>query len=327
MLSVDLVVVNKTGAYSNKVDTEVNLIDFNKNRVLLAIFPLISYFKNNKPNATLTTMPHLSLIVSIARFLSGIKTNLVVRQPNFLSLNSGDKWWTKYYIKLVCWFFNRSDNVIGISQGVCENLSKLGVKKCQTIYNPAVFSEILKLAEKKVDFEFKKKTFIAVGRLVKQKNFSLLIDAFAQVKKQLDCQLIILGEGELETKLEKQIKKLNLEDDIHLLGFVDNPFYFMKNADVFVLSSLWEGFGNVVAESLALGTQVVSTNCPSGPSEILEDGKYGFLVEVNNSEKLASAMLNALENPIDEKLLIKRSLDFRIEEIAKQYKKVLLNES
>jgi len=324
--SVDLVVVNKKGAYINKVSEHVNLINFNKNRVLLSIFPLVDYFKNNQPYAVLTTMPHMSLMVIIARFLSGIKTNLVIRQPNFLSLNSGDKWWTKYYIKLICWFFNRADKVIGISHGVCEDLKQLGLKECQTIHNPAVFPEMFELAKQKVDFNFDKKTFIAVGRLTKQKNFTLLLNAFAKVRQTIDAQLIILGEGELRNDLEDQIKTLKLKD-VHLLGFVDNPFALMKQADIFVSSSLWEGFGNAIVESLALGTQVVSTDCPSGPAEILEDGKYGFIVKSNQINELTMAMESALKAPINNELLILRGQDFKLEKIAEDYKRALLNES
>jgi glycosyltransferase involved in cell wall biosynthesis len=322
---IDLVVIDKTGVYANNIIGRVNLINLNKNRALSALFPLIKYLKQNKPDAVLTTMPHISLVVIVARILSGIKTNLVIRQPNYLSLNSGQKWWKNHYIKLVCFLFNRANKVIGISQGVCDDLSNLGVKECQTIYNPAAFPGIFELSKQKVDFNFEKKTFIAAGRLVKQKNFSLLIDAFNRVKQELDCQLIILGDGELRGDLEKQIDRLQLED-VYLLGFVDNPFNFIKQADVFVLSSLWEGFGNVIVESLALGTQVVSTDCLSGPSEILDRGKFGFLVEMNNSKILSHAMMKALNNPIDQETLISRSKFFSIDKVAKQYKQVLLDE-
>ena len=185
---------------------------------------------------------------------------------------------------------------------------------------------MFELAKQKVDFNFDKKTFIAVGRLTKQKNFTLLLNAFAKVRQTIDAQLIILGEGELRNDLEDQIKTLKLKD-VHLLGFVDNPFALMKQADIFVSSSLWEGFGNAIAESLALGTQVVSTDCPSGPAEILEDGKYGFIVKSNQINELTMAMESALKAPINNELLILRGQDFQLEKIAEDYKRALLNES
>ncbi len=326
-ITIDLVVVSKTGAYINDISSKVNLINLNKNRVLFSLFSLINYFRENNPNAIITTMPHISLVVIVAKFFSGIDTNLVIRQPNYLSLNSGQKWWLNFYIKIVCYFFNKANKVIGISKGVCSDLRELRVKNCQAIYNPAVFPKIFNLAKKGINFSFDKKTFIAVGRLTKQKNFSLLIDAFYRVRKQLNCQLIILGEGELRADLKGQITKLALNNNVHLLGFVDNPYAYIKHSDVFVLSSLWEGFGNVIVEALALGTQVVATNCPSGPAEILENGKHGFLAEVNDKNDLSKQMLLALEKPIDKNVLIKRSKDFNIDKIARQYKKVLLGDT
>ena len=125
--------------------------------------------------------------------------------------------------------------------------------------------------------------------------------------------------------MEKYIDELQLQKDVHLMGFVDDPFSYVKRADVFVLSSLWEGFGNVVAESLALGTQVVSTNCPSGPSEILGNGDYGRLVPIGNTEALSEEMLKAVKHPMDRSKLVSRSKDFLVDKIAIEYLDFLLN--
>lgn len=335
-IDVDIVLVTKTGAYLKILDKKINIIDLQKTRSILSIWSLRKYLVKNQPDVIMASVVHTNIVMVLAKILlfKNIKTKFFVNQVNHLvySLTQGKKERVldRFKFKLIAFLYSLSDGVISMSKGVESNLLSYGFitkEKSVFIYNPVINDEMLFLSKQAVDFNFNKKTFIAVGRLVKQKNFSLLIEAFSEIKNTLDCQLVILGEGHLRETLEEQIKQLKLKDDVHLLGFVDNPFAYIKQADVFVLSSLWEGFGNVVAEALALGTQVVSTNCPSGPSEILKNGKVGFLVEMNNSEKLADAMLKALENPIDESKLIERSLDFRIEKIAKQYQKVLLNEN
>ena len=135
---------------------------------------------------------------------------------------------------------------------------------------------------------------------------------------------MILGEGSLREDLEKEVLDLKISNHVKFLGFVDNPYAYMREADVFVLPSLWEGFGNVILESLAVGTQVVSTDCPSGPSEILDNGKYGILTEVDDPEDLSEKIIDSLDNPMNKKMLIDRSKEFLVDKIAIQYQNFLL---
>src|SRR5690606_12861321 len=126
-------------------------------------------------------------------------------------------------------------------------------------------------------------------------------------------------EGILRESLQSQIKQLNLEEKVFMPGFVDAPKYFLKRAELFVLSSKWEGFGNVIVEALGVGTKVISTDCPSGPAEILENGKYGKLIPVGNPKELASAILEVLNEPNRPEFLIERAKDFSTEKIANEY--------
>ncbi len=128
----------------------------------------------------------------------------------------------------------------------------------------------------------------------KQKDFPSLIKAFAIVRKVQRARLVILGSGKDRQQLNNLVRELGLQDDVALIGFVDNPYAYLARSHVFVLSSAWEGFGNVIVESLALGMPVVSTNCPNGPAEILDNGKYGDLVSVGDSEAMAQAILRVL---------------------------------
>jgi glycosyltransferase involved in cell wall biosynthesis len=161
-----------------------------------------------------------------------------------------------------------------------------------------------------------------VGRLEIQKDFSTLIKAFASVRQVYACRLVILGQGREQQNLNRLIVELGIENDVAMLGFVENPYPYMVKSSMFVLPSLWEGFGNVIAEAMALGTPVVSTNCQSGPAEILDNGKYGWLVPVGDSKAMAEAIMKVRSGeskPVDADWL----KNFTIETVSDQYLKVL----
>jgi glycosyltransferase involved in cell wall biosynthesis len=164
---------------------------------------------------------------------------------------------------------------------------------------------------------------LGVGRLTKQKNFPLLIHAFVKVRQKKTCRLVILGDGELRSEIEILINNFGIHDDVLLPGFQENPFAWMSASSVFVLSSDWEGLGNVLIEAMACGTPVVSTDCPSGPSEILEGGKWGRLVAVGDVDSLSKAILDTLldENQPD---VVKRAHHFGVNSAVDHYLEVLL---
>jgi len=164
---------------------------------------------------------------------------------------------------------------------------------------------------------------LGVGRLVMQKDFPTLIQAFALVRQRCPARLTILGEGEKRPQLEALVRELGLEAEVSLPGFVQNPYAYMARSAVFVLSSAWEGFGNVVAEAMAVGTSVVSTDCQSGPAEILEGGRYGKLVSVGDVAALAEAILATLSQPTDPEVLRQRSRAFSVDLVVDQYLEVL----
>jgi glycosyltransferase involved in cell wall biosynthesis len=167
---------------------------------------------------------------------------------------------------------------------------------------------------------------LGVGRLTAQKDFPSLIRAFAKVRAQKPCRLVILGEGELRGELEALVASLDLSADVALPGFTDNPFAWMRQSSLFVLSSAWEGFGNVLVEAMACGTPVVSTNCPSGPAEILENGRWGRLVPVGDVDALADAMLATLAETTHADVAT-RAQDFGVEQAVAGYLGLLLHQS
>jgi glycosyltransferase involved in cell wall biosynthesis len=188
-------------------------------------------------------------------------------------------------------------------------------------------SEVEQLARQPVDHPWLTKpgapVIVGAGRLTRQKDFPTLIRAFARARAQRPCRLIILGNGELEAQLIALAKELKVEHDLSLPGFVANPYAYMARAQLFVLSSLWEGSPNVLTEALALGVPVVSTDCPSGPREILAGGEYGTLVPMEDDAALAQAMLATLDRPLARERLLQAALPYKVDASVNGYLEAL----
>jgi len=329
--NVDIVLVQETGPYLRDLHKNVRIIGLNKTRSIYSIFALRMYLLEVNPDALLSHVIHINLVTILAKLLlfKKIKTRIVICSVNSLTApivkNGQVKLIHIAQLKLITFLYSLADGIIFSSKAaMTEAFSYKSSLQNRSIciYNPVVTDSMIEYSSNRAPYE--KITFVAAGRLEEQKNFSLLINAFFIVKQSLDAQLIILGEGSLRAKLVNQANELGLQNDISFIGFVDDLNSYIKRSDAFVLSSLWEGFGNVIAESLALGVPVVSTDCPFGPSEILCDGKYGQLVPVNNVEALSVAMLKSINSPISKDELVERSKDFLVDRIALQYQHYLL---
>ncbi len=232
--------------------------------------------------------------------------------------------------QLTKWTYPLADQMIAVSEGLAEEFSRIldfRRENFEIIYNPVIDPELHKLARQTVEHPWFSKNgtpvVLGAGRLVEQKDFSTLIRAFAEVRESRQSRLVILGEGKNRPALEKEAEKLGLNNEIWMPGFVSNPLKYMSEASVFVLSSKWgEGLGNVLIEAMACGTPVVSTNCPGGPSEILEEGKHGMLVPVEEPSALENAIKEALDGHV---LPAPRSaLDrFHRDKVVEQYLDIL----
>lgn len=327
-VEIDIVLVDKSNAaYLDDLSASINVIDFNKNRSLKSIFKVKKYIENVQPDVIMSSVTHINIILLLVKLiLRKSTTKIVINQVNHLSsiveYSISSELIKNLLVKLIVRFYNLADGSISMSKGVEKDMMSHGLKiKSQAIYNPIFSKEIL---EKSNNLnKGNKKLFIAIGRLVPQKNFKLLIDAFHLVNQEIDSELMILGDGPLKKDIESQINDLNLQEDVNLMGFVDNPFQYIKIADVFVLSSLWEGFGNVIVEALSLGTQVVSTDCNSGPAEILDNGKYGFISTTMHKFEMARLMIEAINNPIDKDLIVERGRQFSIRKSSIEYRDFL----
>jgi len=335
MISIDLVLNKAEGLYLNDVSDKVNIVNLNTSRVLKSVIPLSRYLKQEKPDTILSAMNYVNVIAVFAKLLSGTNTRVVVSEHGNLSasLRCSKAVYRVLLKSLMSWTYKKSDFIVAVSDGVADDLSrqiKINRNKISTIYNPISTPNFLEKAQCSLPLLapcFDKDASLVIlsaGRLAREKDFTTLINAFAKVRTQKKCHLVILGEGALRPELELLIKKLDLQDSVQLPGFVDNPHAWMLNADLFVLSSIHEGFGNVIVEAMACGMPVVSTDCPSGPIEILEDGKWGELVPVGDVELLSKAIIKVLSKPnnIDVK---ERARFFSVENSVNKYLELLID--
>lgn len=302
---VDLLVGDSTGAYGSELPGGVRLVDLEVGRVLAAVPALVRYLRRERPRAYLSAMNHANVVSIWAKRLAGYRGKVVLVEHNDL-VRAGRNDLVEG--KIIPWLVGRAypqaTSVVAVSEGVRRSLIEgagLDSDLVEVIYNPVLTDGIQVAAAKHVEHPFfgesGQPVLLGVGRLTAQKNFSNLIHAFSEMIRVRDARLIILGEGEQRPQLESLVTDLGLVGKVSLPGFAENPFAFLARADLFVLSSDFEGLPTVLIEALAVGARVVSTNCPSGPSEILDDGRYGRLVPVGDASALAQGILLALSEP------------------------------
>ena len=228
--------------------------------------------------------------------------------------------------------FPIADHILAVSDGVADSVAlKLHIpgNRISRVYNPVAIAEIDELAWAVPDhswmLEDGPKVVLSAGRLARVKDFPTLLRAFRQVSRNRQVRLIILGEGSWRQRLEKMIRKMGMQTVVSLPGWVPNPYAFMSRASVFVLSSKFEGLGNVLIEAMACGCPCVSTNCPSGPAEILDDGRFGPLVPVGNELELATAMEHVLDSPPKKDMLLVRAKEFSFDASIDLYERIIVD--
>jgi glycosyltransferase involved in cell wall biosynthesis len=238
--------------------------------------------------------------------------------------------WQRALYRAVPAFYRAADAIVAVSGGVAEDLADFGrlpERKMRVIHNPVFDADIETLARAPLThtwFERQEPSIVlAVGRLHRQKGFDILLDAFATARAEVDCRLVILGEGPERAALLAKAEALGLSYDIDMPGFVENPFPLMARAGAFVLSSRWEGFPNALVEAMACGAPVIAADCPSGPREILGSGRYGKLVPAENLQALGRALIATLTARPDTRASQTRAQSFSVAAAAAQYLKVL----
>ena len=300
----------------------------------LAFLPdLIQYLRQEKPNVLLAAKTHTNLVALWATQLAKGSPRVVISERTTLVdiIKTSKKWRWRFILPVLAQEYPKAGGIITVSNGVKEELvlhSGLPPQTITTIYNPLLTHKIREKSEESINHPWFQKEgsppiILGVGRLVPQKDFSTLVKAFSRVRQSRPAHLVIIGEGRQRSELTTLAQTLGIEKDVWMPGFSDNPYAFMSKASILVLSSLYEGLPNVLIEALACGCPIVSTDCPSGPSEILEKGKYGALVPMEDSQALAQAIQHTLDHPPNRNDLLARAADFDIDKISSQYLKVL----
>jgi len=319
---VDLVLVNSIGPYLSEINHNVNVLNFKKKKVIHSLPALIKYILKNKPSILFSTLTHANLVAIVAKLISNSSVNLIISERNDIpeALRS-----SKIIKLLFTFLYKRANKIHVVSSGIANSLSAFyGIpkEKFYVIYTPHSLNKISDLATKMLSSEFsyilEQPYFIAVGRLEEIKGFSTLIKAFSNIRLDLNYKLFILGEGVSRKKLEQEISELGMSNSVILLGFIQNPFPFIKNSKLLILSSFSEGLPNVLIQAMALGVPIVSTNCKYGPSEILENGKWGRLVPVGDVKALEKAMIDAV-NDKNHPNVKERAIYFSFENIFPMY--------
>ncbi len=332
-VQVDLLVIRAQGPHLHNIPENVRLIRLKSSHTLLAIPELIKYLKTTQPKAMLVAKDRAGRAALIARKLAsrgakGNKTKIVVRLGTNLTTaldkkSALSRWFRTAPMRRL---YKTVDRIVAVSEGVRQDtikLTELDPSRVTVIRNPVITPDMQLAIEESVDHPWlnNKNTpvIMGVGRLSVQKDFATLIHAFAEVRKVRHCRLIILGDGGMRNELESLVHSLGLNKEVLMPGFQDNPYAWLKSANVFVLSSLWEGSPNVLTEALALGVPVVATRCPSGPDEVLQEGKYGQLVPMQDVKAMSLAIINTLDDPLPEKTIKEAVTEYNVEISAQHY--------
>ncbi len=304
----------------------VTIIELGISRASGAFLPLVRYLRRNRPRVLISTSTESNLVALAAARWSRVGTRVVVRETAIWSIQGDVRVRGKLVRFLARRWYRSQRNVVAISTDVQTDLSRsanLPLSAIRVIHNPAVTPGLMAKCNDPVDHPWftpdGPPVILSVGRLHGHKDFPALIRAFCLVRGQRQARLVILGEGEDRPLLEALARQAGISEDFDLPGFVPNPTSYMSKAAVFVCSSPAESFGNALVEAMACGTPLVSTDCPGGPPEILDHGRYGKLVPLGDTEAMAEAILRTLDRPPSSELLREAAKRFLCDHIAAEY--------
>lgn len=332
-IAVDLVLMSASGELLPTLRPEISVVVLNASRMRGVLRPLTRYLRTRQPAALLACMWPLSTLGVAARMLARVSTRVIVAEhTNWSAAEIQRQPVHRLVLRLsMRALLPRASGVVAVSNGAAQDLARLAMlpmSAMTTIYNPITKPESAKPSAPPLTpaswCADGHKRVLAVGRLKAIKEYPVLLRAFAKLRERMEVRLLILGEGGERAELERMAKELGVADHVDMPGFVADTAPYFDRADLHVLCSRGEGFGNVIVEALQQGTPVVSTDCPSGPREILADGRYGTLVPVGDSDALADAMEEALTTKHDLAALRARARDFSVDEAADAYLDLLL---
>ncbi len=310
---VDLVLLYRKGPYLDEVSQGVRIVDLGVSRARYAILPLARYIEREQPDLAISIL--LNFLLVISNGIASKKTKIILSERStFSAMRGAAKTLSgKLSFSLACFVYRRADGVVAVSRASANDLLALGMvdrAQMHVIYNPVISDRVIAMQEEEpaVGWLREKETSVVLtaGRLSPEKDHASLIRAFAALK-DTTARLVILGEGSERSSVEALIREFDLDNRVALPGFVENPYACMAHADLFVLSSKFEGLPGVLIQAMSCGVTPVATDSPGGTAEILENGRWGYLVPVSDVDALCQGIEKGLQNPIDPVLLRARA--------------------
>ena len=329
--AVDMVVRRRGSRYLDALAPSVRVVELDLMGGDL-LSAAVRYLKTAAPGVLVSSKDVNNALAVAARRRAGVATRVYVRAAIAESARVADQFfltrWRSY--RTMRRVYRQADGVIAVSHDLAADvagITGIPIQEIRVAHNPVVTPEMLRLAQVPLQHPWFRPgappVVLGSGRLARVKNFALLIRAYARIRSELECRLLILGEGRERNALMGLARKLGVSEDVELPGFVDNPFAYLSRARLFASASLAEGSPNALTEALALGIPVVSSDCRSGPREILQEGRYGALVPVGDERGFANAMLDALQHPRRPEFLRQAALPYTLDGSAREYAAIL----
>jgi len=325
---VDLLKVRCHGPELKNVPPGVEVIDLGSRHTYGCLPSVVRYLRRARPAVMLSDKDRVNRTALLARFLARVQTRLVLSSGTTISIDLATRGVVERWVQRNSMgkLYPFADKVIVTSAGVADDMTEytgLARELIAVVPSPVVPASLFEAELPRPDHswfaEGDSPIILGAGELGSRKDFSTLLRAFAQVRNERPCRLMIVGRGSERSKLQTLAEELGVTDDFALPGFVTQPYTYMAHADLFAFSSRWEGLGFVIIEALAVGTPVVSTDCPSGPREVLAEGRYGALVPTRDPQALARAILQTLDNPLPPEVLRQAARPFEIEAATDVY--------
>jgi len=327
---VDLLHIENHGPYLENVPDGVRIIELGTKSTYPSLLPLIRYLRREKPAVLLSDKDRVNRTALLAKWLSGTKPFQVLRSGTTISIDLASRGRFERLIQKnsMGTLYRFANKVITPSIGAADDMAEYtGLKRShiEVAASPVIADDSFEKSYFRPEHSWFQQgeppVILGVGELSHRKDFATLISAFAKVRQQKKCRLVILGKGKQKADLEQLAIDLSVAEDVDLVGFKQNSYDYMAYASVFALTSLWEGLGFVLIEALAMGTPVVATDCPSGPAEVLNNGEFGELVPMKDPEALAFSIIKTLENPLDSETLQQAAKPYSVSSATTAYLK------
>lgn len=325
---LDLVLCRAEGQLLAKLPDDIRVVDLGSSRFRKALMPLMRYLREVRPAAVQASMWPLTSMAIMATQFARVGNRVVVSEHSALSrAYAGHGHFHRAFLAAsIRWLYPLASARVAVSDGVRRDLAGFGVppEMVDVVYNPVRASS--HPPGSPFAWPAPGKKILSVANLVPAKNQLLLLEAFADVAKEMAAGLVICGEGRVRDALMTRAAELSIADRLSLPGFVEDIGRAYADADLFVLSSDWEGYPLVLVEALQAGLPVVATDCDFGPREILDDGRYGHLVPVGSKREFAQAMLEALSTTVNASAQRERAQQLSGNSLIDRYETLLLGE-